>query len=82
MSTHLLLTFDFPPMRGGIARMMGELARSYPPGTRVVSTGRYGEGPRGRRPVEANYNWDRVTADLAGIGHEIGTRLRMEVAHQ
>jgi hypothetical protein len=40
MSTQLLLTYDFPPMGGGIARMMGELASRYPPGTLVVSTGR------------------------------------------
>jgi phosphatidyl-myo-inositol dimannoside synthase len=44
MSTQLLLTYDFPPMGGGIARMMGELAGRYQPGTLVVSTGRYGEG--------------------------------------
>lgn len=44
MRTQLLLTYDFPPMGGGIARMMGELARRYPPGTLVVSTGQYGEG--------------------------------------
>ncbi|HEY0351522.1 MAG TPA: glycosyltransferase family 4 protein [Gemmatimonadales bacterium] len=43
MRTQLLLTYDFPPMGGGIARMMGELARRYPPGTLVVSTGQYGE---------------------------------------
>ena len=35
----LLLTYDFPPIGGGIARMMGELAKRYPPGTLVVSTG-------------------------------------------
>jgi phosphatidylinositol alpha-1,6-mannosyltransferase len=45
MSTQMLLTFDFPPMGGGIARMMGELAGRYPPGTLVVSTGRYKGGP-------------------------------------
>lgn len=45
MSTQMLLTYDFPPMGGGIARMMGELARRYPPGTLVVSTGRYAGGP-------------------------------------
>ena len=44
MSPQLLLTYDFPPMGGGIARMMGELARRYPPGSLVVSTGQYGEG--------------------------------------
>jgi phosphatidylinositol alpha-1,6-mannosyltransferase len=44
MRTQLLLTYDFPPMGGGIARMMGELARRYHPGTLVVSTGQYGDG--------------------------------------
>lgn len=37
--TQLLLTYDFPPIGGGIARMMGELAKRYPPGGLVVSTG-------------------------------------------
>jgi phosphatidylinositol alpha-1,6-mannosyltransferase len=36
---HLLLTYDFPPIGGGIARMMGEIARRYPPAGLVVSTG-------------------------------------------
>jgi phosphatidylinositol alpha-1,6-mannosyltransferase len=36
---HLMLTYDFPPMDGGIARMMGEIARRYPPSSLVVSTG-------------------------------------------
>jgi phosphatidylinositol alpha-1,6-mannosyltransferase len=35
----LLLTFDFPPMGGGIARWMSELALRYPPGSLIVSTG-------------------------------------------
>jgi phosphatidylinositol alpha-1,6-mannosyltransferase len=34
-----MLTYDFPPMDGGIARMMSEIARRYPPGSLVVSTG-------------------------------------------
>lgn len=37
--TQLLLAYDFPPIGGGIARMMGELAKRYPPGALVVSTG-------------------------------------------
>ncbi|HWC75379.1 MAG TPA: glycosyltransferase family 4 protein [Gemmatimonadales bacterium] len=37
----LLLGFNFPPHEGGIARMMGELARRYPPHSLVVSTGSY-----------------------------------------
>jgi phosphatidylinositol alpha-1,6-mannosyltransferase len=36
--TSLLLAQDFPPMGGGIARLHGELARRYPPGTLIVST--------------------------------------------
>jgi phosphatidylinositol alpha-1,6-mannosyltransferase len=39
--TQLLLTYDFPPIGGGIARMTGELAKRYPPGTLVVSTGQH-----------------------------------------
>ncbi len=35
----LLLTFDFPPLGGGIARWMAELALGYPPGGLIVSTG-------------------------------------------
>ena len=35
----LLLSFDFPPMGGGIARWMSEMARRYPPGELLVSTG-------------------------------------------
>jgi len=37
---HLLLTYDFPPMGGGIARLTGELAGRYPAGSLLVSTGR------------------------------------------
>lgn len=39
MPESLLLTYDFPPMGGGIARLMGELARHFPPGSLLVSTG-------------------------------------------
>ena len=39
MSNHLLLAYDFPPIGGGIARMMGELALRYPDRSLVVSTG-------------------------------------------
>lgn len=42
VNPQLLLAYDFPPIGGGIARMMGELAKRYPPGTLVVSTGRHG----------------------------------------
>lgn len=36
---HLLLAYDFPPIGGGIARWMGELALRYPERSLVVSTG-------------------------------------------
>lgn len=40
MTSHdLLLTFDFPPMGGGIARWMEEIALRYPEGDLIVSTG-------------------------------------------
>ncbi len=38
-------------------------------------------GSAGRRAVESYYNWDRVTADLADIGHELGVPGPQEVAH-
>lgn len=41
MSLHLLISYDFPPMGGGIARMMGELVRRYPGAALAVSTGNY-----------------------------------------
>lgn len=39
MGLQLLLSYDFPPMGGGIARWMGELAKGYTPGSLIVSTG-------------------------------------------
>jgi phosphatidylinositol alpha-1,6-mannosyltransferase len=44
MLPHLLLTYDFPPIGGGIARWMAELAKRYPPGSLIVSTGRHPGG--------------------------------------
>lgn len=41
MESTLLLAFNFPPHGGGIARMMGEMARRYPPQSLLVSTARY-----------------------------------------
>jgi len=41
MAPQLLLSYDFPPIGGGIARWMGELAKRYPPGSLVVSTGQH-----------------------------------------
>jgi phosphatidylinositol alpha-1,6-mannosyltransferase len=41
MPTQLLLSYDFPPIGGGIARFMGELAKRYEPGSLIVSTGQH-----------------------------------------
>jgi phosphatidylinositol alpha-1,6-mannosyltransferase len=43
MASQLLLAYDFPPMGGGISRWMGELAKRFPAGSLVVSTGQYGD---------------------------------------
>jgi phosphatidyl-myo-inositol dimannoside synthase len=43
MASHLLLTYDFPPIGGGIARWMGELAKRYPAGSLIISTGQSGD---------------------------------------
>src|SRR5688572_30274332 len=63
MGTQLLLSYDFPPIGGGIARWMSELAKRYPPGSLVVSTGQYpnsaavdqlSPSPVDRIPIPAN----------------------------
>ena len=41
MAKTFLLTSEFPPMQTGIARMMGEVARRYPRGELLVSTGQH-----------------------------------------
>jgi phosphatidylinositol alpha-1,6-mannosyltransferase len=41
MPKTLLLTDEFPPTQTGIARQMGEIARRYPPGEMIVSTGQH-----------------------------------------
>jgi phosphatidylinositol alpha-1,6-mannosyltransferase len=80
MSSQLLLAYDFPPMGGGISRWMGELARRYPAGSLVVSTGRYGNGAEEAFPncvdrlsvvserlrtVQGMVRWSRRAAALA-----------------
>jgi phosphatidylinositol alpha-1,6-mannosyltransferase len=41
MPKTFLLTDEFPPIQTGIARQMGEIARRYPPGDMIVSTGQH-----------------------------------------
>ena len=41
MPKTFLLTDEFPPIQTGIARMMGEIARRYPRGELLVSTGQH-----------------------------------------
>jgi phosphatidylinositol alpha-1,6-mannosyltransferase len=42
MRPSLLLAYDFPPARGGIARVMSEIAERHPDGSLIVSTGSAG----------------------------------------
>jgi phosphatidylinositol alpha-1,6-mannosyltransferase len=67
--TGLLVDADGPEAAIGAVRLLlgdGELARRL--------------GAEGRRAVETYYNWQRVTTELAGIGHELGKSPRQEVA--
>src|SRR5439155_14242218 len=41
MPKTFLLTDEFPPVQTGIARLMGEIARRYPTGELLVSTGQH-----------------------------------------
>jgi phosphatidyl-myo-inositol dimannoside synthase len=41
MTKTFLLTDEFPPIQTGVARMMGEIARRYPRGELLVSTGQH-----------------------------------------
>ena len=67
----LLLSFDFPPMGGGIARFLGELALRYPPGRLLVSTGQLDGGPesdaRFPNPVDRLSVPSRRLKTLAGL---------------
>lgn len=49
----LLLAYDFPPMGGGIARALGELARHAPPGSLTVSTGQQPGAEAADRALDA-----------------------------
>ena len=66
--TGLLVDADGPEAAIGAVRLLlgdRELARRL--------------GAEGRRAVETYYNWQRVTTELAGIGHELGKSPRQEV---
>jgi phosphatidylinositol alpha-1,6-mannosyltransferase len=51
MRPSLLLAYDFPPARGGIARVMSEVACRHPEGSLIVSTGSAGRSDT----VDARY---------------------------
>ncbi len=62
---HLLTCLDFPPLGGGIARFMDELARKYPPAQLIVSTG----GGPGAAASDATYpnRIDRLPIDASHL---------------
>ena len=51
MRPSVLVAYDFPPARGGIARVMAEIARRHPAGSLVVSA----PGARGSAQVDAGF---------------------------
>src|SRR5205814_10158087 len=76
----LLLALNFPPFGGGIARMMGEVARRYPARGLLVSTGtwpgsdpgefpqtidRVAVGAKRLRTLNGLVRWTRRAAQLA-----------------
>lgn len=56
-----LLTDEFPPMQTGIARLMGEIARRYPRGELLVSTGQH------RDSLETDCRFPSTTIDRLPI---------------
>ena len=67
--TGLLVDAERPePVRDALARLLRDPAL------------RARLGSAGRRAVEEFYNWDRVTAELRRIGHEVGVTMSGEVA--
>ena len=61
MAKTFLLTDEFPPLVTGISRLMGEIARRYPRGELLVSTGQH------RDASETDGGFDGVTIDRMPI---------------
>ena len=61
---HLVLTYDFPPTGGGIARWLAEMARCYPPGGMVVSTGSWPGSARADAEVPQRVDRLSLNSDL------------------
>lgn len=57
MPKTFLLTDEFPPIQTGIARLMGEIARRYPRGELLVSTGQHHDA------LETDARFSGVTID-------------------
>lgn len=86
LSPSLLLAFNFPPHEGGIARMMGELARRYPPNSLVVSTGAYPESASSDRNFRQRVDRVSTRADrlrtVTGLLHWTHRADRLARAHR
>ncbi|MGH9258578.1 MAG: glycosyltransferase family 4 protein [Acidimicrobiales bacterium] len=61
MPRTFLLTDEFPPVVTGIARLMGEIARRYPRGELLVSTGQH------RDSIDSDGRFARLTIDRLPI---------------
>ncbi|HXF96877.1 MAG TPA: glycosyltransferase family 4 protein [Gemmatimonadales bacterium] len=74
MPKTFLLTDEFPPIQTGIARLMGEIARRYPRGELLVSTGQHHDA------LETDGRFSGVTIDrlpvaTRGLRHLAGLLL-------
>ncbi len=70
VSPALLLVHDFPPIGGGIARAMGELARHAAPGRLIVSTGQ--ESGSERFDASVSSKIDRLDVPSERLRHITG----------
>lgn len=61
MPKTFLLTDEFPPMQTGVARLMGEIARRYPKGELLVTTGQH------RDSLEIDIRYASATIDRLPI---------------
>ena len=71
MSKTFLLTDEFPPIVTGISRLMGEIARRYPQGELLVSTGQH----RDSLEIDARYGGttiDRLPIPTRSCAHFAG----------
>ena len=74
MPKTFLLTDEFPPVQTGIARLMGEIARRYPKGELLVSTGQHRDASE-TDGAYATATLDRLPLSTRALRNIIGLML-------